>query len=230
MDKFLRLMKNEIIGWKKWETTWLISATLFITILSLYTNNNTISIIAAVTGVISVICSGKGKLSGFLFGIINAILYSIIAYHTKYYGEMTLNLMYYIPMQIYGFYIWSKHINPKTQEIYKRKMSYKERISLIIILIIATIICGFILNYVNDNAPFIDSLSTILAIITMYIAINRYLEQWILWIISNSVKLLLWMITLFNGNSNIAIMLMSSIYLTNSFIMYYKWKKEIDNN
>ena len=221
-------IKQEFQGWKIWEKVWLIVAVFFVFILSLYLNNNIISIIVAVTGVISVICSGKGKLSGFGFGVINAIVYAYIAYNTKYYGEMLLNLCYYLPLQFYGVYIWSKHINPQTKEVIKTSMNNQNRLIVFIIAIFTTIIYGFILLYLGDNYPFLDSFSSVLSVITMILAINRFMEQWILWIGVNCSRVLLWFLASFNNTNNIAIMLMSIVYLFNSIIMFIKWKNEID--
>ncbi len=223
-----KTIKQEFQGWKIWEKVWLIVAVFFVFILSLYLNNNIISIIVAVTGVISVICSGKGKLSGFGFGVINAIVYAYIAYNTKYYGEMLLNLCYYLPLQFYGVYIWSKHINPQTKEVIKTSMNNQNRLIVFIIAIFTTIIYGFILLYLGDNYPFLDSFSSVLSVITMILAINRFMEQWILWIGVNCSRVLLWFLASFNNTNNIAIMLMSIVYLFNSIIMFIKWKNEID--
>lgn len=223
-----KIIKQEIQGWKTWEKVWLILAVTFIFILSLYLNNNIISIIVAVTGAISVISSGKGKLSGFAFGVINAIIYAYIAYNTQYYGEMLLNLFYYLPLQFYGFYIWSKHINPQTKEVIKTRMTNQNRLIIFIISIFSTVIYGFILSYLGDSYPFLDSFSSVLSVITMILAIKRFMEQWILWIGVNSSRILLWILASLNNTNNIALLLMSIIYLINSIIMFIKWKNEID--
>ncbi|MBE6493325.1 MAG: nicotinamide mononucleotide transporter [Methanosphaera stadtmanae] len=223
-----KIIKQEIQGWKTWEKVWLIIAVFSVFILSLYSNNNMISIIAAITGIISVICSGKGKLSGFGFGVINAIVYAYIAYNTRYYGEMLLNLFYYLPLQFYGFYIWSQHINPQTKEVIKTSMNKQNRLIVLIIAIVTTIIYGVILSNFGDSYPFLDSFCSVLSVITMILAIKRFMEQWILWIGVNSSRILLWILASLNNINNIAILLMSIVYLINSIIMFIKWKNEID--
>ena len=52
-----------------------------------------------------VVCTGKGKLMAYVFGTVNVVLYAIISLKAKYYGEVMLNLIYYFPMEFYGFYI-----------------------------------------------------------------------------------------------------------------------------
>ena len=55
-------------------------------------------IISATTGVACVVCTGKGKLSAYIFGVVNCVLYAIISYQAKLYGETMLNALYYVPM------------------------------------------------------------------------------------------------------------------------------------
>ncbi|WP_296866504.1 nicotinamide riboside transporter PnuC [uncultured Methanobrevibacter sp.] len=81
----------------------------------------------------------------------------------------------------------------------------------------------------NGNLPFVDALSTVVAIIALYISIKMYTEQWLLWIIVNIVTVIMWIYALNNGNGSVVILIMTLIYLINSIIMYFKWKNESDN-
>ena len=70
------------------------------------------------------------------------------------------------------------------------------------------------------------AMENIVAVVAIYIAIKRYAEQWILWIIVNIVTVIMWAYAFLNGTGHIAILIMSIIYLINSTIMYFKWKNE----
>ncbi len=93
-------IKNELLGWKKWEIIWLVLTSILITGVSIYISDKPLGIITALFGILCVICTGKGKLSAYVFGLLHAITYSIIAFQSKYYGEVMLNLIYYLPMQL----------------------------------------------------------------------------------------------------------------------------------
>ena len=77
MKKFI---KEELFGWKFLEVFWLVLATVIIAGLSVYWGDTTMGIVSATTGVICVVCTGKGKLSAYIFGAINTLLYAIIAF------------------------------------------------------------------------------------------------------------------------------------------------------
>ena len=75
---FKKFIKNEIEGWKKLEVTWLLIACAVIVGLSIYWDDTVMGIISSTTGVVCVVCTGKGKLSAYIFGLVNTVLYAVI--------------------------------------------------------------------------------------------------------------------------------------------------------
>lgn len=221
------LLKNELKGWKLWEVSWLLIACITISLLSVYWGDNLMGIISATTGVACVVCTGKGKLSAYIFGLVNCVLYAIISYKATLYGETLLNALYYVPMQFYGFIVWKKNMNQETNEVNKRHMTNKTRFTYLGILIIATILFALFLNHIGDAMPLIDSFTTMTSIIAMIISIGMYTEQWWLWIFVDIFSVIMWAITYANGNDSIATLLMWIIYLGNAIIMCVKWEREV---
>lgn len=221
------IIKEELTGWKKIEVFWLLLACSIITGLSIYWGDTLMGIISATTGVACVICTGKGKLSAYIFGLINCVLYAIISYKAKLYGETMLNFIYYVPMQFIGFYIWSKNMNKDTHEVNKIHMTNKSRVFWLIIMILSTIIYGYILKYLGDAMPFVDSFTTMSSVIAMIISVKMYSEQWWIWIAVDVFSVYMWWTNFSIGNENLATLLMWVVYLLNAIIMSIKWEKEI---
>ena len=130
MNATKKFFKSEITGWKPFDIMWLSLATAVILGLSIYWKDNWISLTAALTGVWCVILTGKGKRSSFIFGLVNVIFYAIIAFEAKYYGEVMLNVLYYLPMNFVGWFAWKKHMNDKTGEVVKKRLKLKSIIIL----------------------------------------------------------------------------------------------------
>lgn len=225
--KVKELLKNELSGWKKLEVTWLLMACAIIAGLSIYWGDTLMGIISATTGVACVVCTGKGKLSAYAFGLVNCILYAIISYEAKLYGETMLNAIYYVPMQFIGFYIWSKNMNKETHEVKKLHMSAKARIISLVSMIGATVGYGFLLKYLGDAMPFVDSFTTVSSVIAMIISVKMFAEQWWIWIAVDVFSVYMWLCNFMAGNDNIATLLMWIVYLGNAIIMCVKWEKEI---
>ena len=168
-----KIIKNELQNWKAIEVRWIIIACSIILSLSIYWKENIIGIVSSISGILCVILTGKGKLSSYVFGMINTILYSIIAFSAKYYGEFMLNVFYYIPMNIVGFVLWSRNMNNENQEVIKTKLNNKYKIIIFGFSFISIFIYGFILKKLGGSLPFVDSASTVFAVTAQILCVKR---------------------------------------------------------
>lgn len=224
MKKFI---KNELSGWRPLEVIWLLVACTVITMLSIYWKDSVIGIISAVSGVACVVLTGKGKLSAYTFGLINSILYGIIAFNAKLYGETMLNILYYVPMQFVGFYVWNKHMSEENHEVIKLHMSNKIRLIWLLAMITGTVAYGYILKLLGDTMPFVDSFTTVSSIIAMIVSVKMFAEQWWIWIAVDIFSVYMWWCNFSAGSDNIATLLMWIIYLGNAIIMCIKWERGV---
>lgn len=219
-------MQNELSGWKRAEVFWLLAACVVIAGLSVYWGDSLMGIISATTGVACVVCTGKGKLSAYLFGLINCVLYAIIAYKATLYGETMLNAIYYIPMQFVGFYTWKRNMNAETHEVNKRHMKNWHRLIMLLSIIVATHVYGLLLQYLGDAMPFVDSFTTVSSVAAMIISVRMFAEQWWIWVAVDVFSVYMWWCDFRTGSDNMATLLMWVVYLGNAFIMLVKWERE----
>lgn len=225
-QKLGNFLKGELSNWRPWEVIWLLSSIAVIVGLSVYWQDTLMGVLSSTTGVICVVLTGKGKLSAYIFGLVNSVLYAIIAYQATYYGETMLNGLYYVPMQFVGFYVWSKNMNPQTQEVEKRRMNWIQRLLLVLSIGGATVAYGFVLKHLGDAMPFVDSFTTVSSVIAMIISIKMFAEQWWIWLAVNVFSVYMWAVSFMDGSDNIATLLMWVVYLGNAVIMLIKWEKE----
>lgn len=224
MKKFV---KEELSGWKAPEVVWLLTACAVIVGLSIYWQDTLMGIISSTTGVACVVCTGKGKLSAYLFGLVNSLLYAIIAYQATLYGETMLNALYYVPMQFVGFYVWSKHMNSETHEVEKLHMKNSGRVLMVVAIAGATVAYGFLLKALGDAMPFVDAFTTVSSVVAMVVSVRMFAEQWWIWIAVDVFTVYMWACNFVAGNDNIATLLMWIVYLGNAIIMCIRWEKEI---
>ena len=207
------------------ENCWLIVATLSVLIVSLILGDSIMGISSAISGIVCVVLTARGKISAYYFGVINCILYSIIAYQQTLYGETLLNTCYYLPLQFIGFKVWKKHLN-KNFTVKPISLSFNEKIILLIIIISGTSCLGLILQNYGDKIPFIDAFTTVASVIAMTLSAKRYSEQWYIWISINILSIYMWANRYLSNGENIATFMMWIVFLLNSFYGLYKWKKK----
>ena len=81
--------------------------------------------LAAVCGVFCVVLCAGGKKSQYYWGFVNIVAYIVIAMINKYYGEVMLNGLYYLPTQFIGLWVWGKHYKKQEDQVEGLRMDAK---------------------------------------------------------------------------------------------------------
>lgn len=228
-------MKKFFADWTKFEKGLMIVATALMIVLSFVWKDTPIGTLSAVTGVISVVLCAKGRVSNYVFGMVYVTAYAYVAFQNKLYGEVMMNLLYYVPMNVIGFVTWTKLAKKKAEstqagevskDVETRHMSSKQRMMTFVVAVVVILAYWQLLKFLGGNLALIDSCSTIVSIIAMYLQVMRYTESWIMWIFTNLISIVLWLTAMLTQDSNnITMLLMWSAYLVNSTYGYINWKK-----
>lgn len=197
----------------------------FTTYFSIIDTENTVmylivDAIAAISGILCVVLCAKGKKSQYIWGLINVIGYVIIAWINKYYGEVMLNALYYLPSQFIGYYLWNKHINKDNDKVEGNKLNLTKSILLVIVCFVGILLYKEVLDLLGGNGTLLDSASTTISIFANLLMMLRYREQWLLWIIIDAITVAMWLLA-----KDFVMVTMWSVYLVNAFYGYYNWSK-----
>ena len=182
-------------------------------------------ITAAATGMMYTILAGKGKPSCFLFGLINTPLYAWIAFNAGYYGDLSLNIYYFI-MMFPGLAAWLHHRSSIPESgIVRTRLSNKGRLRLFAACAVGILALWGILHLINGNRPFCDAVTNILSIAAMLLTVRRAIEEWVLWIIVNSVEVFMWWKAWCAGEGSISVLLMWLLFLANGIYLLSLWMR-----
>lgn len=135
---------------------------------------------ATILGLIQGILVMFNKRSNWLFYIWQMLFLVIFSYQNHLYGDMINNGIYII-MGICGFILWNK--SKKSNKI--TKASKKEKIIYITIMMIATLIVGYLLNKTQDPLPYLDAFTTVSSLIATYYMVRKKIDTWIIWFIND---------------------------------------------
>jgi nicotinamide mononucleotide transporter len=183
--------------------------------------------VASITGMICVVLVAKGRISNYWFGIVNCIFYAYTAYTWLLYGEVMLNMLYFLPMQFVGLMIWRRNATKENKDKVKIKfLSNYDRFLWLCITAFGVFGYKIILTALGGNLPLIDSMSTVVSVIAMILMAKLYMEQWILWIVVDIVSVIMWFVIVFKqGSNDIGILIMWSAYLVNAVYGLVNWIK-----
>lgn len=216
--------------------------------------NWVISPLSAITGIICVVLVARGSIWNYAWGVVNCITYGYLAYTSGYYGDTILNLFYFLPIQFIGFLFWRKNLRIGSNEfVVMRKLKLSQILGITVAGIVATIafgICLFsvdswfvtamkrnvsIYNYLDGvfHIPYLgaifDASTEVLQITAQILMVMAYAEQWLMWIFTNIITIVMWSAVIVADKSSmpwaIPTLIMWVAYLINSVYGYINWMK-----
>jgi len=226
--KIIEFAKKELKGWKIYEVVGLFAVLIFICVNAIFTKDNPIAVCSAVCGILYTIIAGKGKISCYFFGLMGSWCYIWLSFSNALWGNMLLYLCYYIPMQISGIFKWRTHLDEKSREIIKTRLSMPERLKLVGAGILGCIVTIFVLAHFNDKSPVIDGITTFLSILGMYLTVRRCIEQWVIWIVVNGLSFIMWTNIVMHGTKAYSTVIMWGVYFVLAIYFYFTWRKELN--
>ena len=201
---------------------WIISVALFMLIIGVVFKSSIIQLVASISGVIYIALIATEKRIGYIFGIINVIFYSIVSYQQYLYGLVIYNMIYSLPVLIYGYIKWSNQNNTKV-----KTMSANLRlltVCLIILLLTIYVEVGMHLGW-NFGVTLTDGVSVIIGAIASFLMTKKYIEQWIGFITVNVTTIIYWLINSVGNYSNYIMVIMWVIYTINNIYGIILWNK-----
>lgn len=190
--------------------------------------------LAGITGVLCVVLVAKGSIWNYAFGLVNVSLYAWISYKAALYGDAGLNALYYLPMQFIGWWQWRKRGAAMSEseaagdsvQVQARRLYWSQRLFLALGCLVAVTAVGYLLEYLGDPQPFKDSATTVLSIVAQALMALAFMEQWVLWIITNVISVVMWGVCVVRGEAHAGVMvIMWVFYLLNSINGFRVWLK-----
>ena len=178
----------------------------------------------SLSGILCVGLIAIGRREGYLFGLYNSLSYSILAYGNGLYGEVYLNLIFFVPTGMIGYAMWYLHTR-QDHTVEMRQLGWLHRFIVAAICIASTVGLGFLLGLNPlQNTPFIDATTNILSIVATFLMMWRYKEQWLLYILLNIVTIGMWFLRFrAGGEAGDLMILMWSLFLLNALFGYWRW-------
>ena len=188
-----------------------------------------IEIIGAVIGLIYLFLEYKANVWLWPVGIVMSLFYVVIFFHGKFYADAAVYL-YYIGANTYGLLAWTRSRRRElpadsndSSEILITHTPKKQILPLAAIAVALWGILYWILSTFTDSTvPLGDAFTTSLSIVAMWMLAQKYLEQWLLWIVVNTVSTALYF---WKGLYPTGILFI--FYVIVAVMGYFRWKKEM---
>lgn len=174
--------------------------------------------LGVISAIIYVFLASKGNRYCFVFGLVSSVIFVEICYSSRLYFETAINV-YYVIMSFVGWYTWKS----VSGEIDIVRLNNRSFIGLLITSILVAMFLGFFVEeYTNADLPYLDSITTVLAVLATWMMVKKQLENWIVWIIADGLSIFMYF-----SKDHIPMSFLFLIYTTLAFYGYFIWKKKM---
>ena len=155
---------------------------------------------------------------------ISTAIYTAIFWDVRLLMDSALNV-YYMAMAVFGWYQWKYGGRSQSDGgdgpsgVAIQSLSRSQHAIIIVSIALLSLISGYLLSEHSQAAwPYVDSFTTWGSVITTYLVARKYLENWLYWIVIDSVAIPLY---LDRGLSLTA--LLFAAYVLIAIVGYISW-------
>ncbi|MEX0287641.1 MAG: nicotinamide riboside transporter PnuC [Flavobacteriaceae bacterium] len=190
------------------------------------THHTVLEIIAVFFGLLSVWFSKQNNIWVYPTGMISTAIFVYLLLQWGLLGDMMINAYYFI-VSIFGWYVWTRKVDIDQYTPISKTTAKENRISIFIFT--ATLIFVYIVYEVFDKwtswTAYVDTLTTAIFFVGMWLMAKRKIENWIYWIIGDVISVPLYFYKGLTFTS-----LQYFIFTIIAIFGYFAWKKHLNKN
>ncbi|MBB6093618.1 nicotinamide mononucleotide transporter [Povalibacter uvarum] len=174
----------------------------------------------AAVGLAYLLLAVRRNLLCWLCAFVSTAVYLVIFAKASLYMQSVLQV-FYLVMAVVGFVEWRRGRSDQG-EVLIREWTWRHHLLAAVLVVIATLVNGWLLAKTDAAAPYVDSFVTWGSVVTTWMVARRVIENWLYWIVVDGVAAwlyfsqgLLWTTVLF------------IIYLGIVIRGYFAWRREL---
>ena len=170
----------------------MIMSQIFDFLFSQYAGYDTLDIVlellAALFTVVSVVYAKKNNVLVFPAGMICTAIFVYLLLKWDLFGDMIINGYYFI-MSLYGWYVWTLNVDDLPVTPISRASSEEHFISsgIFIVTVGFVFLVYTVFDKLNHWSSYVDTLTTGIFFVAMWLMAKRKIENWIYWIIGDII-------------------------------------------
>ena len=184
-----------------------------------FLRNSLLELTAVVFAVAYLVFAVRENILCWPAAVISTLIFLYIFWDVKLYMESGLQV-YYLAMAVFGWYQW-RLANDGSTSLQVSMWSMRQHLIALSLIALLTFISGYLLNSGTDaQLPYLDSLTTWGSVVTTFMVVRKVLENWIYWLVIDSISIYLYMDRELYFTS-----LLFAVYIVIIFFGWFSWSK-----
>ncbi len=205
---------------------WAGSVLLTVLAFGIFDRENWLTLAASLIGVTSLIFNAKGNPFGQLLMVLFSVLYGIISYSFRYYGEMLTYLGMTGPMALFSLIAWLRHpFKGQRSEVAVNTLTRTEALLSVLLTGAVTYVFFFILRAFGTQNLALSTLSVATSFLAVYLTFRRSAQYALAYAANDVVLIALWVIAARTDASYISVAVCFVMFLVNDLYGYVSWQQ-----
>lgn len=206
-------------------TLWLGSAAAMVLSFAVFHSSSILTLIASLIGVTSLIFIAKGNVFGQFLMAVFSILYSVISYKYRYFGEMITYAGMTLPSALLAAVTWLRHPYGGAAQVRVGHLRKIHAVTLPLIAAAVTAVFYFVLKYFNTSNLFLSTVSITTSFAACYLQVFRSPFYALAYAANDVVLIGLWIFAAAADISYLPMIVCFCVFLVNDIYGFYNWRR-----
>lgn len=205
---------------------WSASSALIIGAFCLFDRVNYLTLLASLIGVTSLIFSAKGNPVGQLLMVVFSLLYGVISFGFRYYGEMLTYLGMTMPMAVFALISWLR--NPyegNKAEVKVSSLGKREVLWMWVLTAAVTAVFYFVLKHFETANILPSTLSVTTSFLAVYLTFRRSPWFALAYAANDVILIVLWVLASMQDVRYVSVAVCFGAFLVNDIYGFISWQK-----
>lgn len=188
-----------------------------------------LTLVAACVGITSLIFAAKGNVWAQILMILFSILYGIISWRFRYWGEMITYLGMTMPMAIWSTITWIKNPAENGREVAIQKLTGRHVAGLVFFGAVVTGIFYYILRVLKTPNIVFSTISITTSFLAAALTMLRSSYYALLYAANDLVLIVLWVLASRENPTYIPVVVNFAIFFFNDMYGFMSWRRRENN-
>lgn len=184
-----------------------------------------LTLAASLVGVTALIFVAKGFVIGQVLCVVFAVIYGIVSFYFRYYGEMITYLGMSAPVAIASVIAWIRHPYGKTKEVEVSRLNARRTVLLLLATAAVTVAFYFILRALGNENLLISTLSVTTSFLASALTYLRSPYYALAYASNDVVLIVLWVLASIADVSYLPMIFCFLMFLLNDLYGFYNWRR-----
>lgn len=192
--------KKPFYDWNAFELCLLFGGSVVMLVLGIVFKSWWLTILTSLCNLLCCVLSAKGKVLASFVGLVCIVLYSVLSFYNRYFGEIIISACVMLPLYIWQICEWMKNRDKKENVVLVNSIKGKEWLILSISAVVVFVAFYFLLKILNTANLIVSTISIIGNLVGMYLLIRRSKFGFASYLADDVVFFVLWLIPTVQGN------------------------------